>query len=212
MDRKIFLDVETTGIDTSFDRVIEIGVIEVVDRRLGETLQAYVRPPVRVSEGARGIHGMSTEALEAYPEFREVWPAFELFISDDEILIHNAKFDVAILSNDLPDFGSRYKITDTLALSRSLRPRRKKHNLDQLCADYKIDSGRGEYHGALQDATALARVWLEMTVAQAPLSLDVVKTATVAVQLDSRPVVVRATAAELEAHRNFMLKHNMPVF
>lgn len=215
MSRQVFLDVETTGLDTNFDRVVEIAVVEVVDRKIGASLQSYVNPPVKVSSGAQAIHGLSTEELAKHPEFREVWPDFEFFIGDDEILIHNAKYDAAILDNELGDFSKRYRITDTLAMSRALRPHKKKHSLDQLCADYKIDSGRGQYHGALQDATALARVWLEMTVQQAGLwgaAGEELKKPPVVLDLSVRPVVVCATAEELEAHRNFMLKHKLEMF
>ena len=158
--KQIVLDTETTGLNAKLgDRIIEIGCVEVLSRRVSErTFQAYINPEREVDLGATRVHGLTREDLAAKPKFAEVAPGFLDFIRGAELIIHNADFDVEFLNMELARAGLGKlqdhvaRITDTLALApRSCIPG-KRNSLDALCERYFIDNSKRTLHGALLDA------------------------------------------------------------
>ncbi|MGQ0835630.1 MAG: DNA polymerase III subunit epsilon [Gammaproteobacteria bacterium] len=178
--RQIVLDTETTGLEPELGhRVIEIGCVEVVNRRLtGRSFHRYVNPEREVDEGALAVHGISRPELEGMPRFVEIAQELLEFVSGAELVIHNAAFDVGFLDAELKNVSgdpctvaSRCRVLDTLALAREMHPGQR-NGLDALCKRYGIDNSRRELHGALLDAQLLAEVYLAMTGGQATLALD----------------------------------------
>lgn len=214
--RQIVLDTETTGLEPSQGhRVIEIGAVEMVNRRLtGARFHQYLNPEREVDEGALQVHGISNEMLADKPRFAEVVEDLVEFIQGAELIIHNAPFDVGFLNHEfnLCGRGGRVEelctVLDTLKLAREMHPGQK-NNLDALCKRYSIDNSHRELHGALLDAEILADLYLAMTGGQTALSLlgtGVTEGGGAAAgirRLDpGRPPlkVVRANAEELAAH------------
>ncbi len=176
--RQIILDTETTGpsVDDGH-RIIEIGCLEVVDRRsTGNHLHVYVNPERKVDEGALAVHGISDEQLADKPKFVEIAQQFVDFVRGAEILIHNAAFDVGFLDAELGRVGlGRFRehvrsVVDTLAMARELHPG-KRNSLDSLCDRYGISNAHRKLHGALLDAELLAEVYLAMTRGQDSLAI-----------------------------------------
>jgi DNA polymerase-3 subunit epsilon len=213
--RQIVLDTETTGLDPGQGhRIIEIGCVELVNRRLtGNDFHQFVNPEREIEAGAAAVHGISNEQLADKPRFIEIASRLMDYIRGAELIIHNADFDVgfldaelARLENEAMRVASLCTITDTLALARRMHPGQK-NSLDALCKRYQVDNSRREYHGALLDAQLLAEVYLGMTGGQTSILLDARETGATGAgsrlnQLLSgtRPVVIRATDAEREAH------------
>lgn len=177
--RQIVLDTETTGLETSQGhRIIEIGCVELVNRRLtGRHYHQYINPEREVDAGAFAVHGISNERLENEPVFARIADEFLLFIGDAELIIHNAAFDIGFLDYELnmlrSGFGSirdRCSVIDTLLMARNKHPGQK-NNLDALCKRYTVDNSQRDLHGALLDAEILADVYLAMTGGQTSLSL-----------------------------------------
>lgn len=175
--RQIVLDTETTGLTVEDGhRIIEIGCVEVINRRLtGRHLHLYLNPEREVDEGARAVHGMSLDMLLDKPRFPEVAAELIGFVADAEVLIHNASFDVGFLDAELarvglPPFSSGCRVTDTLRLARELHPG-KRNSLDVLCERYGISNAHRKLHGALLDAELLADVYLAMTRGQDSLEI-----------------------------------------
>jgi DNA polymerase III subunit epsilon len=215
--RQIVLDTETTGLEPELGhRIIEIGCVEVVNRRAtGRTFHRYLNPEREIDEGALSVHGITRADLDGKPKFAEIVEELILFISGAELVIHNAAFDVAFLDAELAriqgqarTIAALCRVLDTLELARSMHPGQR-NNLDALCKRYSIDNSRRELHGALLDARILADVYLAMTGGQAAFALAEV-TATGAadggrtVRALVRPpvplVVIGATEQELTAH------------
>ncbi len=178
--RQIALDTETTGLSTAAGhRIIEIGCVELVNRRLtGREFHRFIDPERDIDEGAERVHGISRADLEGKPRFADIVDEFLDFIRDSELVIHNAEFDVGFLDHELglmkhgqPQISEHAAVLDTLALARELHPGQR-NNLDALCKRYEVDASRREVHGALIDAELLARVYLAMTGGQAALLLD----------------------------------------
>lgn len=178
--RQIILDTETTGLSVrQGHRIIEIGCVELVNRRLtGRDFHAYLNPDRDIEEDAERVHGISLADLETAPRFPEVADDFLAFISDAELVIHNAEFDVGFLENELKlmqfpqaAIEDHARVLDTLALARELHPGQR-NSLDALCKRYAVDASTRTVHGALIDAELLARVYLAMTGGQTALSLD----------------------------------------
>lgn len=178
--RQIVLDTETTGLDPQQGhRIIEIGCVEVADRKLtGRHFHVYINPEREVDDGAIEVHGITNEFLVDKPLFAEVADAFFEFIQGAELIIHNAAFDVGFINHEfalLPvnpgAVESHCRIIDTLEMARRKHPGQK-NNLDALCKRYSIDNSHRELHGALLDAEILAEVYLAMTGGQTALSLD----------------------------------------
>ena len=178
--RQIVLDTETTGLSTAQGhRVIEIGCIELVNRRLtGREYHRFLDPDRDIDEGAERVHGISRAELEGQPRFADIAEELLEFLKDSELVIHNAEFDVGFLEHELklmghpkPVISDHALVLDTLTLARELHPGQR-NSLDALCKRYEVDASRRDVHGALIDAELLARVYLAMTGGQAALSLD----------------------------------------
>jgi DNA polymerase III subunit epsilon len=177
--RQIVLDTETTGLETSQGhRIIEIGCVELINRRLtGRHYHQYINPEREVDAGAQAVHGISNAMLEDKPVFARIADEFLQFVGGAELIIHNAAFDIGFINHELnllrPGFGSiteRCHVIDTLLMARAKHPGQK-NNLDALCKRYGVDNSQRELHGALLDAEILADVYLLMTGGQTALSL-----------------------------------------
>lgn len=175
--RQIVLDTETTGLSTSDGhRIIEIGCVEMVNRKLTHRhFHQYVCPDRKVDEGALEVHGITDEFLADKPKFSEIVDEFLEFVRDSELIIHNAPFDIGFLDYELSHLESdqnkmkaHCKVLDTLVLAREMHPGQK-NNLDALCRRYEVNNSQRELHGALLDAEILADVYLMMTGGQADL-------------------------------------------
>lgn len=215
--RQIVLDTETTGLEPSEGhRIIEIGCVELVNRRLtGNTYHQYIQPDREIDAGAVEVHGITNEALADKPRFADIAAEFLGFVRDAELIIHNAPFDIGFINhefgllNDSPGAVTAYcTVLDTLAMARRMHPGQR-NNLDALCRRYSIDNSRRELHGALLDAEILADVYLAMTGGQATLLLDTQADSHDREQVsDIRRLerqrgalkVIRADAAECQAH------------
>jgi len=177
--RQIFLDTETTGLDPdNGDRIVEVGCIEMVNRRLtGRTLHLYLNPERKGSEEATRIHGLTDEFLADKPRFAEVAEQLIGFVRDAEVVIHNAAFDVGFLDAELVRQGRGplrtvvAQVTDTLAMARETFPG-KANSLDALCRRLEVDNSHRSLHGALLDAGLLAEVYIRLTRGQDSLGID----------------------------------------
>lgn len=175
--RQIVLDTETTGLSLDDGhRVIEIGCVELVDRRpTDRRFHIYVNPDREIDQGAIDVHGITNEFLQDKPRFKDIVDDFLAFVSESEIIIHNAPFDVGFLNRELLDAGFSYgkledyaTVIDTLSVARQKHPGQR-NSLDALCKRYNIDNSHRELHGALLDAEILADVYLMMTGGQTSL-------------------------------------------
>lgn len=215
--RQIVLDTETTGLEpTQGHRIIEIGCVEMVNRRLtGNTYHQYLQPDRDVDEAALEVHGISNAFLADKPRFGDVVEEFLGFVGDSELIIHNAPFDIGFINHELrlmgapvADMAQQCQVTDTLAMARAMHPGQR-NSLDALCRRYGIDNSQRDLHGALLDAEILADVYLAMTGGQATLSLDRAgsdesgrrSTGIRRLSPDHPPLpVIRATPEELAQH------------
>ena len=214
--REIVLDTETTGLDPlQGDRLVEIGCVELVNRiPSGQTFHAYINPERGMPAEAFAVHGLSEEFLKDKPLFATVADAFLGFLGESPLVIHNAGFDIGFLNAELERTGrpsiGRERLIDTLLIAR------RKHagasnRLDDLCVRYAIDHSRRTKHGALLDAELLAEVYVELIGArQAQLVLSqtaapiLVPGATITIRQRPAPLAPRVSAAEQEAHRQFI--------
>ncbi|HJR12897.1 MAG TPA: DNA polymerase III subunit epsilon [Rhodanobacteraceae bacterium] len=216
MTRKVVLDTETTGLEVERGhRVIEIGCVELVDRRpSGRKFHQYLNPERAIDAGAVAVHGITDDFLRDKPRFADIAADFLAFIDGAELLIHNAAFDTSFLDDELKRAGVAFgcvadhaAIIDTLALARQKYPGQK-NTLDALCKRLGIDNSHREVHGALLDAHLLADVWVAMTAGQGALALGGEAPSTHAVaaaglagsMLATRPRVLLATPEESAAH------------
>jgi DNA polymerase-3 subunit epsilon len=208
--RQIVLDTETTGLAArEGHRIIEVGAIEIVGRRITETrLHHYVNPERDSDEGALAVHGLTRHFLQDKPKFAEVADELLAFVRDAEVIIHNASFDLEFLDEELkrigrPSFaGHCRRVTDSLTLARELHPG-KRNSLDALCERYGVSNRHRTLHGALLDAGLLAEVYLAMTRGQDSLVIDL---GADGAAIDTAPLdltrlrVLAAGAAEAAAH------------
>ena len=177
--RQIFLDTETTGLSAATgDRVIEIGCVELINRKLtGNNLHIYLNPERDSHEDALKVHGISNEFLRNKPKFAEVADEFLAFCSGAEIIIHNAPFDVSFLNKELELIGkAAFKngvasVVDTLVMAKEMYPG-KRNSLDSLCDRLGVDNSGRTLHGALLDAELLADVYINLTRGQDALLID----------------------------------------
>ena len=178
--RQIVLDTETTGLSTAQGhRVIEIGCVELVNRRLtGREFHRFLNPDRDIDEGAEAVHGISRADLETAPRFHEVVDEFLEFVKDAQLVIHNAPFDIGFIEHELkimehpqPSIEDHATVLDTLGLARELHPGQR-NSLDALCKRYEVDASKRDVHGALIDSELLANVYLAMTGGQSSLLLD----------------------------------------
>jgi DNA polymerase-3 subunit epsilon len=177
--RQIVLDTETTGLDPQAGhRIIELGCVELIDRRLtGNNFHRYLQPDRAVDAGAAEVHGLTNDFLADQPRFPEVAEDFLRFVEGAELIIHNAAFDLAFIDHELarwrdaaPRLGDLCEVTDTLAMARRLHPGQR-NSLDALCKRYAVNNRHRDLHGALLDAEILADVYLAMTGGQVALCL-----------------------------------------
>jgi DNA polymerase-3 subunit epsilon len=198
------------------DRIIEIGCVELLSRRVSERVfHSYINPEREVELGATRVHGLTREDLAAKPKFAEIAPAFLDYIRGAELIIHNADFDVEFLNMELElaRLGRLQDhvatITDTLMFAKELHPG-KKNSLDALCERYFVDNSRRTLHGALADAYLLAECYLAMTRGQESLMMELEAPAAAAaaaagIILDvSKLIVQRASPEELAAHEQYL--------
>ena len=220
--RQIILDTETTGLDPNDGhRVIEIGCIEMVNRRLTDrTFHVYINPEREIDQEAIAVHGITNEFLTDKPNFSGIADEFIEFVRDAELIAHNAPFDVSFLEAELeriPGAPSIFSLmhggaaVDTLSMAKEKRPG-KRNSLDALCRDYKIDASERTLHGALLDAELLTRVYLEMTREQSRMfgvsenqsqnsRFEPIQKLT---ELDRVPRILAPTKAESENHDAFL--------
>ncbi|HGG59551.1 MAG TPA: DNA polymerase III subunit epsilon [Gammaproteobacteria bacterium] len=179
-DRQIVLDTETTGLEPSDGhRIIEIGCVEMVNRRVtGNNYHQYLQPDRLIDEGAVEVHGITNEFLQDKPRMADVVEAFIDYVRGAELIIHNAPFDVGFINHELALLGDAWgriedhcQITDTLEMARKMRPGQR-NTLDALCKVYEVDNSNRTLHGALLDAQILAEVYLAMTGGQGSLMLS----------------------------------------
>jgi DNA polymerase-3 subunit epsilon len=212
--RQIVLDTETTGLNPrSGDRIIEVGCVEIVNRRLtGNNFHTYINPERDSEEGALAVHGLTTEFLSDKPKFAEIANELRDYVRDAEIIIHNAPFDLAFLDAEFDRLGfPRFvehvdKVTDTLVQAKEMHPG-KRNSLDALCDRYGISNAHRALHGALLDAELLAEVYLAMTRGQNSLTIDLAVTdggASDGTAIEAMPlaevIVLQATEEELAEH------------
>ena len=211
--RHIVLDTETTGLNARLgDRIIELGCVEIVDRRLTDNrFQRYVNPERESEPGALKVHGITSEFLQDKPKFGDIVAELLEYIRGAQIIIHNAAFDVEFLNRELgllelpPVEAHCAGIVDTLKLAKGLHPG-KRNSLDALCERYQVANAHRTLHGALLDAELLAEVYLAMTRGQESLGIEPDELPAPARQEDGagfeRPalLVLAASAAELAAH------------
>ena len=213
MTRQIFFDTETTGLDADKgDRIIEIGCLEMVDRRLtGNNLHLYLNPERSSHPDAVKIHGLTDAFLADKPRFAEVADQLLGFLQGAELVIHNASFDVAFVNAELKRLQRGVigdvvaKVTDSLLMAREMFPG-KANSLDALCRRLEVDNSNRTLHGALLDAGLLAEVYIRMTRGQGSLVVD--SHDSTAARLDIAEIdltrfelpVLRASDAEAEAH------------
>ena len=219
--RQIVLDTETTGMNKlgvhyEGHNIIEIGAVEVINRRLtGRNFHVYIKPERLVDPEAFEVHGISDEFLEDCPSFAEIADEFLAYIRGAELIIHNASFDIGFmdyefqkLNRDIPLTETFCQITDSLAMARELFPG-KRNNLDALCDRYLIDNSKRTLHGSFLDAEILADVYLAMTGGQTALAFSMEGEPSEEQKGDDiqrivRPVrglrVIKASAEELVAH------------
>jgi len=220
--RQIVLDTETTGLDPNDGhRVIEIGCIEIVNRRLTDrTFHVYINPEREIDQEAIAVHGITNEFLSDKPNFSGIADEFIEFIRDAELIAHNAPFDVSFIEAELeriPGAPSIFSLmhggaaVDTLSMAKEKRPG-KRNSLDALCRDYKVDASERTLHGALLDAELLTRVYLEMTREQSRMfgvsenqsqnsQFEPIQKLT---ELDRVPRILAPTRAESENHDAFL--------
>ena len=208
--RQIFIDTETTGLEPKLGhRIIEIGAVEMMSRRLtGRRFHHYLNPEREIEEGALQVHGITTEFLRDKRKFTEVVHELLEFIDGAELIMHNATFDVAFLDHELGRTGLPvlceccHSVTDTLKMAKELFPG-KRNSLDALCERYEVDNSRRALHGALLDAELLAEVYLAMTRGQESLLMELEAPSPLDLDIslhDLQLVVQPASAEELEAH------------
>ena len=221
--RQIVLDTETTGLEVTQDhRIIEIGAVEIDNRRLtGQQYHQYIQPDRSIDAGALEVHGISEEFLADKPRFADIAYEFLNFVEGAEVVIHNAAFDVAFLDYELRLCNANTRmdivaagVIDSLAIARKEYPGQR-NNLDALCKRLGIDNSRRKLHGALLDAEILAEVYLGLTGGQGSLGFDSSGNDGTASQYDG-PVfdpaghpplqVVQASTEALKAHKAYLQK------
>lgn len=218
--RQVVLDTETTGLYVDQGhRIIEIGCVEIIDRKItGNHYHCYINPQREIEAGAFTVHGITDQFLQDKPLFDHIAEELISFISGAELIIHNAPFDVGFLNYELKliahqceEITKICRIVDSLALARQLHMGQR-NSLDALCKRYFIDNSKRELHGALLDAHLLSRVYLAMTGGQSSLfgdlSAPVTQTQS-AIDLETKAVirnlpVIHATADELTQHHHYL--------
>lgn len=221
-NRQIVLDTETTGLEPAQGhRIIEIGCVELIDRRhTNAHYHQYINPKREIDAGALEVHGITTEFLSDKPVFSQVVDDFISFVEGAELVIHNAAFDVGFIDHELKSVGHKVKsikdictVVDSLSLARKKHPGQK-NNLDALCKRYEIDNSNRQLHGALLDSQILADVYLMMTGGQTMLQLggevDAANSEAKASNIirinnsRERLAIIQPSASEIAAHQQLL--------
>ena len=212
--RQVVLDTETTGLESSAGhRIIEIGCIELVNRRLSKnSFHCYVNPERSVDKGALEVHGIDNDFLSTQPCFSDISEDFLGFVNGTELVIHNADFDVGFINHELRRL-ERVQIIDTLSMARRMHPGQR-NSLDALAKRYNVDISKRELHGALVDARILAEVYLAMTGGQVSLALEGTERVDVSAKLEWQRInrdglelrVLRASPEEQRAHEAMLTR------
>lgn len=221
-ERIIVFDTETTGMNMSGPhyeghRIIEIGAVEIINRKLtGNTFHVYIKPDRAIDPEAIEVHGITDEFLVGKPTYAEIHQEFMDFIQGAELVAHNAPFDIGFMDYEFRKLGLKdlktdemCKVTDTLDMAKRLFPG-KRNNLDILCSRYGIDNSHRTLHGALLDAEILADVYLMMTGGQTSLQLSSGESSVAGAENEIRRLtsgrkalkVIRASADEIAAHED----------
>ncbi len=217
--RQIVLDTETTGLEPKEGhRIIEIGCVELVNRKLtGNDFHLYLNPDRNIDAKAIEVHGISNEFLQDKPHFYDIDEKFMAYLQGAQLIIHNAPFDVGFINHELALLKKHYTtltdyctIEDTLVMARLKHPGQR-NNLDALCKRYNIDNTSRTLHGALLDAQILAKVYLAMTGGQVKLALDfdtkeheTMSNGTSTSQSAIKTKVIYANKEELKAHQQYV--------
>ncbi|VFP82130.1 DNA polymerase III subunit epsilon [Candidatus Erwinia haradaeae] len=223
--RQVVLDTETTGMNIigapyEGHRIVEIGAVEIINRRLTDNnFHVYLKPDREIDPEAFKIHGISDAFLKDKPTFSQVSENFLTYIHNAVLVMHNANFDLGFinyeffqLNHEISKIEECYKIIDTLSIARKLFPG-KRNNLDALCARYNIDNSQRIIHGALFDAKLLAKIFLRMTGGQTSFSLPRtgsldntknVENMRYIKQPDSKLRIIRASQSELIEHKKYL--------
>lgn len=219
MTRQIILNTETTGLDPKDGhRIIEIGCVEMVSRRLtGNNFHFYLQPDREIDVEAIEVHGITNEFLADKPRFKDIAAELIAYLKGAELIIHNAPFDIGFLNHELGQLNESYQVitnyctvADTLVMARQMYPGQR-NSLDALCRRYEIDNGHRTLHGALLDAEILADVYLAMTGGQVSLQLggemddgrgaSSVGSAIRRIAAGTNLPILRASTEELTAHQ-----------
>lgn len=218
--RQIVLDTETTGLSIADgNRIVEIGAIEIINRKItGEHFHVYVNPDRDSEEGALAVHGITTEFLKDKPPFSSIAADFMAFIKDAELIIHNAPFDIGFLNHELHLLNQQWgkitdycKVTDSLLMAKNIYPGQRA-SLDALCKRLEVDNSGRDFHGALLDAELLAYVYLQMTGGQRGLEWDG-SGSDASGNANAEPTqqsiayhlpIITASADEIEAHKAYL--------
>lgn len=217
--RQIFLDTETTGLSPeNGDRIVEIGCVELVNRKLtGKNLHFYLNPERDSHEDALKVHGISNEFLKDKPKFGEIADELLEYLQGADVLIHNAPFDVGFINKELelqkrPPLKTYVNsVADTLAMAKDMFPG-KRNSLDALCDRLGVDNSGRTLHGALLDAELLADVYIFMTRGQDALLIEVEDSSDSKKRLDAidmqslKLTVISASEQELGAHEEVLLQ------
>lgn len=221
--RQIILDTETTGLRVEEGhRMIEVGCIEMIDRRVtGQHFHRYLNPQREIDAGAMAVHGITNEFVKDKPKFADIAHELIEFIAGSELLIHNAPFDLSFLDYELSLCAKGFKrvtdycqVTDTLPLARKLHVGQR-NSLDALCKRYGVDNTKREWHGALLDANLLAQVYLAMTGGQGSFFEEQqsenqhnIQTEAHSLLSNHRIKVIQASAEELVEHEQYLNRLN----
>jgi DNA polymerase-3 subunit epsilon len=209
--REIILDVETTGLNTSTDRIVEIACLELFDKQpTGEELQIYINPQEIISEEAIKIHGITNEFLIGKPTFMECWPDIEKFLGNSTLVAHNASFDMSMIKSELnrisPGKSIRNPVIDTLLLAR--KKYSANNTLDALAKRYKIKVERS-LHGALKDCYILASVYYFLSITETEIENSCLPPEEVKFLFPNRKNPSMVSLKDMEAHYEFISKHNI---
>ncbi|MCK4709417.1 MAG: DNA polymerase III subunit epsilon, partial [Gammaproteobacteria bacterium] len=226
--RQVVLDTETTGLSPKQGhRIIEIGCVEIIDRKITRNhYHQYIQPDRESDEGALAVHGITSEFLADKPRFEDIADDFLAFIKGAELVIHNAPFDVGFIdheftllkekhSTDVGETTDHATVLDSLVMARKMHPGQK-NNLDALCKRYDVNNDKRELHGALLDAEIIADVYLAMTGGQSNLLLDAEDILSASAEAGAttgirrventagKLTVIKASEDELEAHQQYI--------
>lgn len=223
MTRQIILDTETTGLNADKgDRLIEVGCLEMINRRMTKNrFHRYVNPKRHIDDGAVKVHGITEDFLKDKPTFDDIADELFQFLNGAELIIHNAQFDIGFLNMEFARVNKKYSpitqycsVIDTLVIARQVHPGQK-NNLDALCQRYGVNNKHRDLHGALIDAALLSEVYLMMTGGQAQLfsqtqaesaKLSVVRNAEKLQRSQQVLPVIMADEAEMAAHQVMLEK------